>query len=64
MTVPQASLDDDSLALVHYSLSRQGDRTYNEDAYCHVRDEGVISFAVADGIASIRLAYSAAVATA
>ena len=50
MTVPQASLDDDSLALVHYSLSRQGDRTYNEDAYCHVRDEGVISFAVADGM--------------
>ncbi len=39
-----------SLALVHYSLSRQGDRDYNEDAYCHVRDGDLIAFAVADGM--------------
>ena len=50
MTAPQASLDEDSLALVHFSLSRQGDRIYNEDAYCHARDQEVVSFAVADGM--------------
>ena len=47
MTAPQASLDEDSLALVHFSLSRQGDRIYNEDAYCHARDQEVVSFAAA-----------------
>ncbi|MEJ5129009.1 protein phosphatase 2C domain-containing protein [Comamonas sp. MYb21] len=39
-----------SLALVHHSLSHKGDRSYNEDAYCHVRDKHVVSFAVADGM--------------
>lgn len=50
MTGPEISSDEDSVALVHYSLSRQGDRTYNEDAYCHARDGEVVSFAVADGM--------------
>ena len=44
------SIVEHSLALVHYSLSRQGDRSNNEDAYCHVRDGDLVSFAVADGM--------------
>ena len=39
-----------TLALVHHSLTNKGDRSYNEDAYCHVRDQHVVSFAVADGM--------------
>lgn len=39
-----------SLALVHHSLTNKGDRSYNEDAYCHVRDKHLVSFAVADGM--------------
>lgn len=39
-----------TLALVHHSQTNKGDRSYNEDAYCHVRDKHVISFAVADGM--------------
>ncbi|MBF5005913.1 PP2C family protein-serine/threonine phosphatase [Diaphorobacter caeni] len=49
-TTPPASLEEDSVALSHYSRSHQGDRSYNEDAYCHARDGEVISFAVADGM--------------
>jgi serine/threonine protein phosphatase PrpC len=39
-----------ALALVHHSQTDQGDRSYNEDAFCHVRDQHVVSFAVADGM--------------
>ncbi|QIL79704.1 serine/threonine-protein phosphatase [Diaphorobacter sp. HDW4A] len=49
-TIPPASLEEDSVALSHYSRSHQGDRTYNEDAYCHAREGEIISFAVADGM--------------
>jgi len=49
-TIRPISVEEDSVALTHYSLSQQGDRTYNEDAYCHVRDDGIVSFAVADGM--------------
>ena len=50
MTPPQVPTAEQSLALVHHSLSRQGDRDYNEDAYCHVRDGDIVSFAVAVGM--------------
>ena len=39
-----------ALALVHHSQTDPGDRSYNEDAFCHVRDQHVVSFAVADGM--------------
>ena len=39
-----------TLALVHHSQTNKGDRSYNEDAYCHVRDAQIVSFAVADGM--------------
>ena len=39
-----------TLALVHHSQTNKGDRSYNEDAYCHARDQHVVSFAVADGM--------------
>ncbi len=50
MSGSEISFEEDSVALVHYSLSRQGDRNYNEDAYCHARDGEIVSFAVADGM--------------
>ena len=50
MNHPSTPPMDHALALVHFSLSRQGNRDYNEDAYCHVRDDTIVSFAVADGM--------------
>ncbi|QNP49106.1 PP2C family protein-serine/threonine phosphatase [Diaphorobacter aerolatus] len=49
-TIQPLPVDEDSVALTHYTLSNQGDRNYNEDAYCHAHDRGIVSFAVADGM--------------
>ena len=49
--IPQEENHSQStLALVHHSQTNKGDRSYNEDAYCHVRDQQVIAFAIADGM--------------
>ncbi len=50
MTEQENSHSGSSLGLVHHSQTHKGDRTYNEDAYCHARDKNIVSFAVADGM--------------
>lgn len=50
MREPDAHSAEPALALVHHSQTDAGDRSYNEDAFCHVRDHHVVSFAVADGM--------------
>ncbi|CAB5709982.1 Serine/threonine phosphatase stp [Delftia tsuruhatensis] len=50
MTGENSLLSAHTLGLVHYSISQKGDRSYNEDAYCHARDGDIVTFAVADGM--------------
>ena len=50
MTPQENTYSGSSLGLVHHSQTHKGDRTYNEDAYCHARDKHIVSFAVADGM--------------
>lgn len=50
MSQQENSPSESSLGLVHHSQTHKGDRSYNEDAYCHARDKHIVSFAVADGM--------------